>query len=124
MSIEKLPLVRSMIIIIRLFFGRRGKDSIPALLMPGESVIKTKGTEKYKEELTAANNLDLESVINHKYVLPAIKKIRGEQAFMERWAAENAFDDTMLLKQMKKPVSIKNVDELSSAIFGLCHSFL
>ena len=106
MSIEKLPLVRSMIIIIRLFFGRRGKDSIPALLMPGESVIKTKGTEKYKEELTAANNLDLESVINHKYVLPAIKKIRGEQAFMERWAAENAFDDTMLLKQMKKPFDI------------------
>lgn len=96
--------------------GRRGKDSIPALLMPGESVIKTKGTEKYKEELTAANNLTLESVIEHKYVLPALKKMSQEDAFIKRWVAENSYDDTGVIRQLKKPVKIQNVSELSRAI--------
>lgn len=58
----------------------RGKDSIPALLMPGESVIKTTSTSKYKPFLEAIQQGNLEDLIRVNYVEPALAITAMEQA--------------------------------------------
>lgn len=50
----------------------RGKDSIPAIIMPGESVIKTDRTAQYKPFLHAIQEGTLEDLIHVNYVEPAI----------------------------------------------------
>lgn len=51
---------------------KRGKDSIPAVIMPGESVIKTERTKQYKPELLAIQDGRLEDLIHVNYVEPAL----------------------------------------------------
>lgn len=51
---------------------QRGKDSIPAIIMPGESVIRTDRTRQYKTELQAIQAGNLEEVIRVNYVEPAL----------------------------------------------------
>lgn len=50
----------------------KGKDSIHAKLMPGESVIRTDRTQQYKPELTAIQAGSLEDLIQVKYIEPAL----------------------------------------------------
>lgn len=50
----------------------RGKDSIPAVIMPGESVITTDKTARYKPFLEAIHNGNLEDLIRVNYVEPAL----------------------------------------------------
>lgn len=50
----------------------RGKDSIPAVIMPGESVITTKRTREYKPYLEAIQSGNLEDIIRVNYVEPAL----------------------------------------------------
>ena len=59
----------------------RGKDSIPAIIMPGESVITTEKTSRYKPFLEAIHNGNLEDLIRVNYVEPAL--------------AVNALDNTL-----------------------------
>lgn len=50
----------------------RGKDSIPAVIMPGESVITTDKTRQYKPFLEAIHAGNLEDLIRVNYVEPAL----------------------------------------------------
>lgn len=60
----------------------RGKDSIPAIIMPGESVITTEKTAKYKPFLEAIHNGNLEELIRVNYVEPAlaVKTLEGNDS--------------------------------------------
>lgn len=60
----------------------RGKDSIPAIIMPGESVITTDKTAKYKPFLEAIHNGNLEDLIRVNYVEPAlaVKALEGDDS--------------------------------------------
>lgn len=58
----------------------RGKDSIPAVIMPGESVITTDKTKRYKPFLEAIHNGSLEDLIRVDYVEPALALKALEQS--------------------------------------------
>ena len=60
--------------------GKRGKDSIPAMLMPGETVTPTDKTSKYKPILQAIHNDTLDDLIRVNYVEPALVTAGIEQA--------------------------------------------
>ena len=60
--------------------GKRGKDSIPAMLMPGETVTTTDKTSKYKPFLQAIHNDTLDDLIRVNYVEPALVTAGIEQA--------------------------------------------
>lgn len=57
----------------------KGKDSIPALLMPGETVLRTKTTQKYKPLIEAMHNDTLLSDIASIDIAPALKSLQKNE---------------------------------------------
>lgn len=51
---------------------KRGKDSIPSMLMPGESVMTTEETARYKPILEAIRGGTLEDLIHQNYIEPSL----------------------------------------------------
>lgn len=62
---------------------KKGKDSISALLMPGESVMTTDETKKYKPFLKAIRSGSLEDLIRVNYVDPALAAAGLEYAITD-----------------------------------------
>lgn len=74
--------------------NKAGIDTIPALLTEGESVMRVAATNKYPDELQAAQDLQLEDLIKHKYLLPALKAANAESA--------ETYDDFNLRRTIKQ----------------------
>lgn len=101
--------------------GVEGKDSIPALLTPRESVINVKGTMKYPTVLQAINDDRLDEHLTKVYLPKIIAKKKGGD-FAENLANvlnnSNIFDDYRLYKETKRgnKLSEINTDRLIKAI--------
>lgn len=59
---------------------RRGKDSIPAVIMPGETVTTTEKTRRYKPYLQAIHDGSLEDLIRVNHIEPALALNALEQS--------------------------------------------
>ena len=87
--------------------GRKGVDSVPAILMPDEAVIKAKENMKYFGLSKAWNAGRLEDYISDKWVLPALIKQQNEyenskqKTFANNIAQSLLFNDKNLIKAHK-----------------------
>lgn len=75
--------------------GTQTSDENLVMISNNESILKGSATQKYGEELTAANNLELEDLIYHKYLLPALKQAGAADK------EGNLYDDWMLRREVK-----------------------
>ena len=75
--------------------NKPGVDTVPAYLTEGESVMTVKATTKYQDELKAAQDLQLEDLIYHKYLLPALKQAGAADK------EGNLYDDWLLRREVK-----------------------
>ena len=100
--------------------GTPTSDSIPAMLSRNESVITAKATQRYKEELIAANNMKLEDLIIKKHVRPRLMETESfYQDMIQKIMVKNNFDDTLInhnLKSIRKGIPITNINKLAEAI--------
>lgn len=76
--------------------GTSTSDENLVMISNNESVMTGKATNKYREELQAAQDMELESLIYHKYILPTLKQV----GVAEKEAS--TYDDYMLRKTIKK----------------------
>lgn len=76
--------------------GTQTSDENLVMISNNESILKGKATEKYGEELNAANNLELEDLIYHKYLLPALKQAGAADK------DGNLYDDWMLRREVRE----------------------
>ena len=93
--------------------GTPGKDSVPAMLMPDEAVIKSKENMKYPGLAKAWNEGTLDEFINKKYTMPLLIKgnikAKHEDEFVDKLtnkllgsAFGNGFDNYGIIKELKK----------------------
>lgn len=87
--------------------GVKGKDSVPALLMPDEAVIKAKENMKYVGLAKAWNAGKLEDYINERWVLPAVIEVqRKYETLQQKTLAQNIansliFNDANIIRAHK-----------------------
>ena len=98
------------------------------MLMPGESVMTTKETQKYREHLEAMRSGNYDDLITKQYLMPAFngmaKKRRDhDDSFASNLAASmgvNGFDDSNMLHESRsgKNQAKQNADRIVKAIKG------
>lgn len=88
--------------------GTGTSDDIPAFLSKGESVITAKATDRYTDELQAAQDMRLEQFIMEKYLAPALRAAKIE-------LQNEAYDDANLRHTIRKS-NKENAKEIASAI--------
>lgn len=98
---------------------KRGVDSVPAILMPGERVVTVEDNKKHWQLLEATRTGKVNEFINYKYLNPALKKQREQfqQQTMLGLMGNNgsSFNDGNIVSELRKAtkVSQKNTFELA-----------
>jgi len=100
--------------------GVKGKDSIHALLMPGESVVTTNATQKYAPELEAMNEgtyMMMQAQKEDFIKKEAQRNIASSMTYMIKMMQKNGADDE-LKKAIQKngSVNLKNADYIINGI--------
>lgn len=88
--------------------GTETSDDIPAFLSKGESVMTARATNKYTDELKAAQEMRLEQFIMEKYLAPALRAAKIE-------LENEAYDDTLLRHTIRKS-NQENTKEIVSVL--------
>ena len=99
--------------------GTETSDSNLAYISHRESILKAKATKKYKDELTAANNLNLEDYIYKNYTLPALKQQGQSMAEgMAKGMLLSGLDDGTIARKVDRGTSQskKNTRDIVQAI--------
>lgn len=108
--------------VIDLQGGERGKDSIPAVLMPGESVMTTKETAEHKEALMAIRNDKFEDYLRKSaepYVSMRLKEVSLANNMAQSIKLQADFPDEYALGRVmrrNKGVNVQNADYLAKTI--------
>lgn len=76
--------------------GTQTSDENLVMISNNESIMTGKATDKYHDELKAAQNLELESLIYHKYLLPALKQVGIADK------ESSTYDDGLLRKTIRR----------------------
>jgi hypothetical protein len=97
---------------------KRGVDSVPAILMPGERVVTVEDNKKHWQLLEATRTGKVNEFINYKYINPALKKQKEQfqqQTMLGLLGGGGAFNDGNIVNELRKAtkVSQKNTYELA-----------
>lgn len=96
-----------------------GRDTIPAMLDEGESVMTRDETRRHKDLFLAIRNKELEKFIHEKFVLPELNMQLGYKwlgASQQSGPNKVILDERKLAKAMPKNISVNNIDELAKAL--------
>jgi len=100
--------------------GKPGRDSVPAMLMPGERVVTKDMNIKYYEALSAIHNDKFDHYLKDEYLPSHLPELMPSLAgnVAQSMQLQASLDDYNIIRAIKKSraVKIENVQEIAQAV--------